>query len=71
LAGSAIICPTHKPCYAADAENSIYKFVTKLLWVSTICAQILGFTRARVRLKVSVRVLVRVRVSISIGVSLV
>jgi len=26
LAGSAIVCPTHKPCYACRAENSFYKF---------------------------------------------
>ena len=30
------------------------------MWVSTICAQILGFSRVRVRVKVRVRVSVRV-----------
>jgi len=34
-AGSAIICHTHKPCYARRAENSFYK-LGKILWVSTI-----------------------------------
>jgi len=44
-AGSAIICPTHKP----SCENSLYKFGKKLLWVSAMCAQILGFSRVRVK----------------------
>jgi len=30
-------------------KNSFYKFRKKLLWVSTMYAQILGFSRGRVR----------------------
>jgi len=44
-AGSAIICPTHIPCYAPRAENSFYKCDMTFLCVSTVCAQILGFSR--------------------------
>jgi len=57
-AGNAIICPTHKPCYAPRAENPFYKFGKKLMWVSTICAQILGFRGLGLgfRVRVSVRV---------------
>jgi len=40
FAGSAIICPTHTLLWTC-AENSFYKFWTKLFWVSAICAQIL------------------------------
>ena len=40
--------PTN-PANAPRAEYSCYKFGKKLLWVSTICAQILGFSRVRVR----------------------
>jgi len=40
------------PANAARAENSFYKF--GIFLVSTICAQILGFSRVRVR--VSIRV---------------
>ena len=42
------------------AENSFYKFVKKLMWVSTTCAQTLAFSRVEVRVKVRVRVSVRV-----------
>ena len=58
-AGSAIIFPMHKPCYAPRAENSFYKFGKKLMWVSTICAQILRFSRVRVRVRVKVSVSVQ------------
>jgi len=34
------------------------------MWVSTICAQILGLSRVRVRVRVKVRVRVSVRVSL-------
>jgi len=47
--------PTHPATHVAQ-KNSFYKFRKKLLWVSTICAQILGFSRVRVRLKVRVSV---------------
>jgi len=33
FAGSAIICLTHKPCYAPGTENSFYKFGKILFWV--------------------------------------
>ena len=36
--------PTH-PANAAHTENSFYKFGKNLFWVSTMCAQILGFSR--------------------------
>jgi len=54
-AGSAIICPTHKPSNAPVALLS-QKFLInseKKLWVSTMCAQILVFSRVRVRVRVS------------------
>ena len=37
--------PTHAP----RTENPFYKFGKKLLWVSTMCAQILWFSRVSVR----------------------
>jgi len=45
--------PTHLAC-APRAENSFHKFGNKNFWVSTMCTQILGFSRVRVR--VSIRV---------------
>jgi len=41
--------PTN-PANAPRAENSFYKFPKNFLWVSTMCTQILGFSRVRVRL---------------------
>jgi len=47
-----LAAPTN-PANAPRAENSFYKFGKKNLWVSTMCAQILGFSRlSRVRVRV-------------------
>jgi len=43
--GSAIICPTPKPANASGAEIPFINLEKKLFWVSTICAQILGFSQ--------------------------
>jgi len=50
-----LAAPTN-PAYAPRTENSFYKFRKKFFWVSTMCAQILGFSRVRVRVRVSIRV---------------
>ena len=41
-----LFVPPTNPANAPRAENSFYKFGKKLFWVSTMCAQILGFSRA-------------------------
>jgi len=41
-----LFAPPTNPASAARTENSFYKFRKKLFWVSTMCAQILGFSRA-------------------------
>ena len=45
-----LLAPPTNPAYAPCAKNSFYKFRKKIFWVSTMCAQILGFSRVRVRL---------------------
>jgi len=40
-----LFAPPTNPANAPRAENSFYKFGKKLFWVSTMCAQILGFSR--------------------------
>jgi len=60
-----LFAPPANPAFAPRAENSFYKFRWNYFWVSTMCTQILGFSR------VSVRVRFRVRVRVSIKVSLV
>ena len=47
-----LFAPPINPATAARAENSFYKFGKKLSWVSTMCAQILGFSRDKVRVMV-------------------
>jgi len=42
--GSAIIFPTLNPANAAGAKIPFINSEKKLFWVSTICAQILGFS---------------------------
>jgi len=42
--GSAIICSTPNPTNAPGAKIPFINW-EKLFWVSTICAQILGFSR--------------------------
>jgi len=42
--------PANAPC----AESSFCKFGKKFFWVSTMCAQILGFSRVRVRISIRV-----------------
>jgi len=38
-----LFAPLANPAYA---ENAFYKFGKKLFWVSTMCAQVLGFSMA-------------------------
>ena len=40
-----LFAPPTNPATAPCTENSFYKFGKKLFWVSTMCAQILGFSR--------------------------
>ena len=46
-AATAIICPMLHPqaVLRSSRANSFYKSGKTLLWVSTMCAQILGFSR--------------------------
>ena len=46
-----LFAPPTNPANAARAENSFYKFGKKLLWVSTMCAQILRFSAGRVSVR--------------------
>jgi len=46
---------------APPAENAFYQFGKNFFWVSTMCAQILGFSRVRFRVRVRVRVRVSIR----------
>jgi len=48
------------PANPADAKIPFINLEKKFFWVSTMCAQVLGFSRVRVR----VRVRARVRVSL-------
>jgi len=41
-----LFAPPTNPANVPRAENSFYKLRKKLLWVSSMCAQILGFSRA-------------------------
>ena len=44
-----LFAPPANPANAPRAENSFYKLIKlgkKLFWLSTMCAQILGFSRA-------------------------
>jgi len=43
--GSAIICPTPNPANVPGVKIPFINSEKKLFWVSTICAQILGFSR--------------------------
>jgi len=43
-----LFAPPTNSAYAPRAENSFYKFRKKIFWVSTMCAQILGFSRVKV-----------------------
>jgi len=45
LTGGAIICPTHKLGLRSYGEISFINSGKNVLWVSTMCAQILGFSR--------------------------
>ena len=45
-------------------QTQLYEFRKKIFWVSTMCAQILGFSTVRVRVRVRVRVNVSIRVSL-------
>ena len=54
------LAPLANPANAARAENYFINLEKKFFWVSTMCAQVLGFSRVRVR----VRVRARVRVSL-------
>ena len=47
-----LLAPPTNPATAPRAENSFYKFGKKIFWVSTMCAQILGFRRVRVGVRV-------------------
>ena len=49
-----LLAPPTNPANTPRAENSFYKFGKKIFWVTTMCAQILGFSRVRVT--VSIRV---------------
>jgi len=40
-----LLAPPTNPAYAPRAKNSCYKFGKKFVRVSTMCAQILGFSR--------------------------
>ena len=53
-----LLAPSTNPANAPRTENSFYQFGKKIFWVSTMCAQILGFSgvRFRVRVRVSIRV---------------
>jgi len=43
-----LFAPPANPANAPRGENSFYKFRKKFFGVSTMCAKILGFSRARV-----------------------
>ena len=53
LPGSAIIRPTHKPQLPLVSQKIHFINSEKIFGVSTMCAQILGFSRVRVRVRVS------------------
>jgi len=55
-----LLAPPQTPVTRLAEKKSFYKFRKKLFWVSTMCAQILGFSRVRGRVRVRDRVRVRV-----------
>ena len=55
-----LLAPPQTPLLCVAKNIPFINSEKKLLWVSTMCAQILGFSRGRVRVRVRVRVSIRV-----------